>query len=787
MPAYFKQLIPLLLILLSACSEGQKESFNSIQSIFNAFPSYSGKSEYTTSPYVTAGDRLYMVGFQDGSFPDYGWHVEGEMAGIWDHPIKLMDGFSIAIAEGESTPECLPKASSFTNFPIGNQLTYELSSLGLTVTQTQVVPDGEEGLVVDITIENNGSEDKNLNVGFTGRVDLTPVWLWEEADIADGRDQARWVDNKVVARDADNPWFTVFGADLEGATYQEDAWCPQERKGLGVDASLMNKVSVDANGTASIRYIIAGSYLSEDDALSTYEELQRNAMSLVKEKAARFENIRTTAEINIPDPKLMEMYDWVRWNTDWLIRDVPEVGRGLSAGIADFPWWFGADNCYALQGLLSTGRHDEVLATIDLLIELSESVNDNGRIMHEASTNGVVFNKGNLNETPHFIWLLWEVYRWTGDRAMLERYYPTVKKGLNWLSEDQDQDQNGYPDGPGMMEIHGLHSEMIDVVVYTQQAFEAAAKMAKELEDDEMVDAYQQKASELKDKINNEWWVAGDNSYADFRSTKEEAVELIEAAIVRSDTIDKPWAIEELEQRLAQLSSQAISGTAPFVVHHNWVVNTPLEMNIADPEKAALALETARKYTNRFGTYVTGIDRDEGNDQSSGWKSFSYVGAVMTLPTGVQAIAEANYGNTEEAVKYLHMLYNSFNYTLPGSMYEVSPDYGQMVQAWNIYGVAVPIVNHFFGIKPIAHEKKVVIAPALPEKWGEASISNVVIGNTTLDFSYDQNSDTHNYRIEIADATWTPLLIVPEGQQKLRINGKNYDMSKRNSRSILIE
>ncbi|MEQ8713659.1 MAG: glycogen debranching protein, partial [Cyclobacteriaceae bacterium] len=212
-----------------------------------------------------------------------------------------------------------------------------------------------------------------------------------------------------------------------------------------------------------------------------------------------------------------------------------------------------------------------------------------------------------------------------------------------------------------------------------------------------------------------------------------------------------------------------------------------LEMNIADPEKAALALETARKYTNRFGTYVTGIDRDEGNDQSSGWKSFSYVGAVMTLPTGVQAIAEANYGNTEEAVKYLHMLYNSFNYTLPGSMYEVSPDYGQMVQAWNIYGVAVPIVNHFFGIKPIAHEQKVVIAPALPEKWGEASISNVVIGNTTLDFSYDQNSDTHNYRIEIADQTWTPLLIIPEGQQKLRINGKNYDMSKRNSRSILIE
>ncbi|MEM8893921.1 MAG: glycogen debranching protein, partial [Bacteroidota bacterium] len=515
--------------------------------------------------------------------------------------------------------------------------------------------------------------------------------------------------------------------------------------------------------------------------------LLRNGTNLAREKATRFNEIQATAKINVPDEKIVEMYDWIRWNTDWLIREVPEQGRGLSAGIADFPWWFGADNCYALQGLLSTGRHDEVLATIDLLIKLSESVNDNGRIMHEASTNGVVFNEGNLNETPHFIWLLWEVYRWTGDRAMLERYYPNVKKGLDWLTVDQDKDQNGYPDGLGMMEIHGLHSEMIDVVVYTQQAFEAADKMAKELDDDEARNIYRDKAAELKAKINSDWWVEADNSYADFQSSKEEAIELIEAAIVRSDTIDKPWAIEELEARLESLSDQTIEGTAPFVVHHNWVVNTPVEMNIAEPEQAKAALETARKYTNRFGTYVTGIDRDENSDQSSGWKSFSYVGAVMTLPTGVQAVAEANYGNTDEVINYMHMLHNSFGYALPGSMYEVSPDYGQMVQAWNIYGVAVPLVNHLFGIKPIAHEKKIVVAPALPDKWGEASIENVVVGNTSLDFSYDQNSDTHNYRVNVQDNDWTVLLIIPVGHNKVKINGEIHDMTTRKNRSIIIQ
>ena len=44
-------------------------------------------------PYVTAGDRAYLIGTQDGNFPDMGGHVPGEMGGLWLHPIKLIDGF----------------------------------------------------------------------------------------------------------------------------------------------------------------------------------------------------------------------------------------------------------------------------------------------------------------------------------------------------------------------------------------------------------------------------------------------------------------------------------------------------------------------------------------------------------------------------------------------------------------------------------------------------------------------------------------------------------------------
>ena len=48
-------------------------------------------------PYVTAGDRAYLIGTQDGNFPDMGHHVPGEMAGLWLPPIKLIDGFQARI------------------------------------------------------------------------------------------------------------------------------------------------------------------------------------------------------------------------------------------------------------------------------------------------------------------------------------------------------------------------------------------------------------------------------------------------------------------------------------------------------------------------------------------------------------------------------------------------------------------------------------------------------------------------------------------------------------------
>src|SRR3954468_4545486 len=41
---------------------------------------------------VAAGERSQIEGFADGRFYANGWHIGGEMGGIWSTPLKLVDG-----------------------------------------------------------------------------------------------------------------------------------------------------------------------------------------------------------------------------------------------------------------------------------------------------------------------------------------------------------------------------------------------------------------------------------------------------------------------------------------------------------------------------------------------------------------------------------------------------------------------------------------------------------------------------------------------------------------------
>ncbi|RNC89231.1 MAG: glycogen debranching protein [Allomuricauda sp.] len=752
------------------CNSERKEA--TLAAILADSPNISGKSEYLNSPYVTAGDRVYMVGHQNGSFPELGWHITGEMGGIWNHPIKLMDGFDLTLNWEDHTAN-LNQATSFTNYPMANAHAFELPEKTLKIKRWQFVPDHTEGLLIQLEIQNEGVETQNFSLDFIGYADLRPTWLGERTQMIDSTDRGHYdtAINGWRIKDAGNPWFTCYAADVTPDTHTE---AESAYAGKGVAHKLSYALELEANASRTINFAISGSYTSAEEATETLRTILNEWPELAQTKKERYQSLAEQTKLTVPDTNMQETFEWLKYNSDWLVRTVPEVGTGIGAGIPDYPWWFGVDSEYALQGYMAIGQDETVYKTIALLDSVSNALNGNGKIIHEMSTNGAVFNPGNINETPQFASLIWQVYQWNGDRAFLETYFPTIKKGLEWLMKENDADGNGFPEGFGMMEIHGLDSEMIDVAAYTQKAFVDAAKIADVLGDSTAANTYEAIAANLKHKINADFWSEDFNSYADFIGTDEQALHLIDDAIIRADTLNKPWAIAEMEETKRFIQQNPSATPRPFVLHHNWVVNTPMEVGIADSVKAIKALDTGKKFVNPFGVFVTGIDRDASAGSNDGaYKAppiFTYTGAVMTLPTGVQVRAENNYGRPNEALDYLERMTRSFSYALPGSMYEVSPDFGMMTQAWNIYSFAYPIVHQFFGIQPNAAEKKVSIAPRMPDKWNEASLENVRIGDNTISVFWTNGK----VRATQTNPKWEVTLHLANGEE---ITGKGEEIT----------
>jgi hypothetical protein len=764
--------------LAGSCMRGPEQHADSLQKHLASLPREHGSQAYLASPFIAAGDRAYLVGYQDGSFPPLGWHIKEEMGGIWDHPIKLLDGFDASVSlEDLTTFHCLNQAASFTNYPVGNVQRFDWTEQQIAIERFQFVPDGEEGVVVEFLFRNDGAESRNLKFSINANFDLRPTWLGERTGMKDDVDDIQYVrENKCfVAHDKSNPWFAAIGSAVEPESYSfQNITCSGLQGKPPKGASLTYALSVASHSETVLTICIAGSYHAKSEALTTLYRLQHEAPAKLSQKIARYDTIRNSSGIEVPDTTIQKMLEWTKYTTDWLVRDVPEQGRGLSAGAPDYPWWFGCDNEYALQGVLATGQHELARSTIMLLKKISDKTNGNGRIIHEASTNGAVYNPGNTNETAQFVSLVRDYYMWTGDRETVKKLFPDIIKSIRWLLFEMNPDGNLFPNGPGMTEISGLDSEMIDVAVYTQQALEAASYLAGELGYQDEPKLYFDKAVKLKNAINSTWWVEEDHSFADFISTPDKAKKLIEAALVRADTLKKMKAVDELKGRLRRLENSKSKDPRGFVVFHNAVVNSPMEVGIADPDKAKKALETTRKYRNYFGAYVTGIDRgDDDVDsivQKARKKTFNYTGAVMTLPTGVLAIAEARYGNPDESLEYLKRLGHTFNYALPGSMYEVSPDFGMMAQAWNIYAVAVPIVNHYFGVFPWASTKRVYFRPNLPSSWKNVRLNNVKVGNNSVSISIKTDQNKTRYEITQTIPIWEIGLEI-KNAKNVRVTG----------------
>lgn len=755
----------------------------------NNLTGISNQGKNKDKPYITAGDRTYLIGTQNGNFPDLGDHVKGEMGGLWLHPIKLMDGFWVKIIDVPTGKESwLSGAVEFINYPYGNLLKYGPVLDGLVAERFQFCPDGQQGMVIQYKIKNPGNQKRTLKFGFSIKTDLSPVWLSQEAGITDYADKVMWepANNFFSGRDVGNSWFAVWGTtDLSSAQSIGNNNIPEKTIGKGAVATSEYSLSINKNSKAEVTFIIAGSIKGKNDAVSAYQYLLKNHAKLLDEKKKHYASVIERARITIPDQSLQEVYNWVKVNTEWLVRDVPGIGRGLGAGFPEYPWWFGCDNTYSLQAVMATGDFDLAKQTLRLLKNESMKKNGNGRIVHEISTNGVVYNPGNTQETAHFIMCIEKLFQWTGDMDFIQEMYPVMKMGIHWLLTDMDQNKNLFPEGYGITEIYGLNAELIDVAVYTQQALDATARIAGVLNEPQAQNEYRRLASELAAKINKDFWDETEGSYCDFYGNKAQAIRAAEGTITQLKKRDDAMNEENKTlivhyEGLKDKFSRMPEINKGWITNKNWVINTPMETGIAPKEKAIRLLDKIRKENvGEYGPYLTAVEKR--------W--------MMTISTGVQAVAEYKYGRTDESLWYVNKIVQTFNRVLPGSISEMMPDYGDFAQEWTNYGIVLPLVQHVFGIHPDAYNKSILFEPHLPSGWEDMSIENLPVGTNTISFSRSKTGKGIEFTLTGKEAGWNMILKLKDvpgakyylNDKQVSLDSSGIKMNQKSNKLLIIQ
>ena len=410
-------------------------------------------------------------------------------------------------------------------------------------------------------------------------------------------------------------------------------------------------------------------------------------------------------------------------------------------------------------------------------------------------------------------------------------HYESISRGVRFLIE-KDTDGNCIPEGTGIMEIGSFYIptiEMIDVAVYSLQAFRAANDIFQELSwaknsvnivdrecaqsPLERVDCdkhneadctkhlcvwspisaeeysqlnlpgntpwchfplwtlnslnltrMQQEATETQNRaqgINSflmkEMWLPDEEIVAEFFATTVEVIPIIKEALSRVQAMPnrnqmRNKLITKLRdaERFILLNTKEAEQKKGWNIFQSWITSIAMEQRILPNEMALQALKTATLYSNQYGMYVTGIDKpDEIPSQSEGFQNLGlYTNAVMTLPTGVQAMAESKYFNISAILQYLEKLSASFSYETPGTLHELSPSGGCYVQAWSIYSIAVPVVKGLYGIDVESRkgETTVHISPLFPPTWPYMRISRVPIG-------HEPESSFVSYSCEISAST----------------------------------
>ena len=741
-----------------------------------AAPTLSTSDRLDDRRYVASGTRGYVVGSEAGRFPASGWHIRGEMGGVWTPPLKLLDGIWFGI-----NGDWIGPATRFTS-GFGYTRMDLPGVKGLELERTDFVPDGRRGALFGLTLRSTaGRQTPTVMVDAHSELMSAYPWGWTtpNATTFNQQDSAAAEGGRLVFSEP-RGWTAVVGAreqPLDAVTgtgfrgpQEPPVICPADgpapplcddsTAGKGAGGRLRYRLNVPARGTTTLWVAVAGSEDGRSAAIAEQQAALADPDAALAGKIASREQVASRTRVDLPGDRLLQQgIEWAKQNLadsvqaaeDLEVRwvdegaqyppsdgSVPRV-RFFGAGFPDYPWLFATDGEFTAFAAVAAGQFDPIADHLRALRDVSVLVNpSSGKVVHEVMTEGSVYfgadeDAGNTDETAKFPSALALAWRWSGDNGLRDKLYPFAVRGMRWVVEQMDADGDGWPEGLGNVERSGMGEEKLDVTTATIRGLYDLADLADSKRDWGTRGWARSHAREMESAFEAAWWMPEVPQHA--------------------DSLDDPGNVK-VQQR-------------------HWIGVTPMEvellkdgrvspgLTVFDHGNAALALREEPCYGDDFGLFHTGCG---GGPTGNGERS------IFTLNTAVMAVGEGNYGRLGPGQQ---QRFTAANRRLqlpnpdeqPGAMPEIapSPDYGRSIdkafydramvlQAWGTYGTLWPVVHQQLGVRPDMGRRALEVTPQVPQGQSRVAGSNIRLAGGAVDVAASLAGDTYRTSVSVGVA-----------------------------------
>jgi hypothetical protein len=757
---------------------------------------------------VASGTRAYAIGFEDGRFYANGWHITGEMGGVWTPPLKLLDGVWFGVDDAWAGP-----ATKFTSGQ--GYVRYEEPPLsGLNLSRTDFAPDGRRGALFGLTLSNPAGAAKTVTVKVDAHSELLGAFPWgftgvtpNAADnIADhgayAGGQLRFTDDGTLPGGAPHHYAALVaanqapasgeaaatGGDYRGpqsppkrCTGSEPAPGPMPSQcddgpfGKGTGGELRYSVTVPAGGAKTLWVAAAGSDQSMGEAQSELSKLLQDPSGELAAKIAARAKLARWSQVSLPgDPTLQQAIGWgkqnladltqtakdlqIRWTNQGHqfpppLGTVPQI-TFYGAGFADYPWMFATDGEYTAFAGLALGQFQTVEDHLRALRDVSDILNNrSGVVAHETVTDGSVYygHDSQTNGTNDFN--TDEIVKFPSIVALVWRWTGDTRfrddmydfaKRNLQYVRDHLTGPGGWPTGSGNVERTGMGPMKLDNAVYYIRALYDLADMARAKHDQATVRWTTATARDLQSRFESTWWDAADGQYYD--------------------------------------SLQA-DGTPSFQKH--WIGQTPMEAQLLGGSELAGRAHGQTALAGRENSCYSG-DRpgSQGLYHTGCGGGADHAGdtEIFSLTTSIQAVGEGNFGRMGAGQQQRYTNANAETMISepatggtpdeqPGAMPEIFPStpsasFGttpgipanidrcwtcrsSFMQAWGNYGTAWPVVHQQLGVDPYLNYGALRVVPQVPDGQPSVQGSNIRLGGGAADVFASRSGNRYTTKVAL--------------------------------------